>query len=95
MPLRTCRVSLRDPEGVVHSVEVQADSLYEAAAAAMAAFREQGWAAQALTPAAKLRVEVMPPAVVHEVPVAAVERWLRSGSTSPRDALIKKVSGRK
>ena len=59
------------------------------AAAAMAVFREQGWGAEALTARATLRVEVTLPTVVHEVPVTAVERWMRSPSQSPREALAK------
>lgn len=41
--LHTCRVSLHDTQGIVHSVEAEADTLFEAAAAAMAIFKEQGW----------------------------------------------------
>ena len=89
MPVRTCRVSVRDVEGITHSVEVQAESLFEAAAAAVAIFKQQGWAAAALTLRATLRVEVTLPTVVHEVPIAAVERWLRSPSVSPREQLVK------
>jgi hypothetical protein len=36
-------------------VNVKADTLFEAAAAAIAAFRQERWAAQALTPNATLR----------------------------------------
>jgi hypothetical protein len=94
-PIRTCRVTLRDTEGTVHAVEIQASTLFEAAAAAVAAFREHGWAAEALTPAARLRVEVQLPSIVHEVSLGAVERWLRSSSRSPREtALKRKVSQR-
>jgi hypothetical protein len=87
-------VTVRDADGVAHAVDVQGTSLYEAAAAALDVFRTQDWAASALTPAAVLHVEVRLPAVVHDVPVKAVERWLRSPSTSPRDALVKRGSGR-
>jgi hypothetical protein len=89
MPLRSCRVSLRDVEGITHSVDVQAESLFEAAAAAIGTFRQQGWAAEALTPRATLRIEVTLPTVVHDVPLAAVERWLRSPSVSPKQELLK------
>jgi hypothetical protein len=82
-------VSLRDLDGVTHTVTVQGSSLYEAAARAVAAFREQGWAADALTPNATLRVEVHAPPVVHEVPLQAVERWLNAPSTSPKEAAMK------
>jgi hypothetical protein len=58
---RNCTVSLRDTDGVTHTVQVQGSSLFEAAAHAVAAFREQGWAAEALTPMAVLRVEVHAP----------------------------------
>ena len=82
-------MSVRDTEGVTHSVEVHAATLFEAAAAALAAFRQEAWAAGALTAHAVMRVEVPMPAVVHEVPLQAVERWARSPTTSPRDFLLK------
>jgi hypothetical protein len=34
VPIRTCRVSFTDSEGLRHSVDVQAETLYEAAALA-------------------------------------------------------------
>ena len=40
MALSRCRVSYADADGVVHSVEVDADSLYEAVALAVAEFRQ-------------------------------------------------------
>jgi hypothetical protein len=39
---RICTVSVRDLEGVTHTVQVQGESLFEAAARGVAAFREQG-----------------------------------------------------
>jgi hypothetical protein len=41
--LLTYRVTCRDIEGVEHSVEVTADSLYEAVARSVAALREANW----------------------------------------------------
>jgi hypothetical protein len=40
VPYRACAVSFTDSEGVQHSVQVSAASLYEAAAEALAAFRQ-------------------------------------------------------
>lgn len=85
-------MTVEGSEGITHTVEVQAETLFEAAAAAMSVFREQGWAAEALAARAKLRVEVTLPTVVHEVPVAAVDRWMRSPSTSPKETLAKRGS---
>jgi hypothetical protein len=90
---RNCAVSVRDIEGVTHTVQVQGSSLFEAAARAVAAFREQEWAAEALGPAAVLRVEVHAPSVVHEVPLKAVERCLRSPSASPKEMTTKIAAG--
>jgi hypothetical protein len=92
---RNCTVSVRDSEGVTHKVQVQGSSLFEAAAYALAAFREQEWAAEALTLAAVLRVEVHARPVVHEVPLKAVERWLRSPSASPKEMTTKIAAGSK
>jgi hypothetical protein len=82
-------VTVRDVDGVTHHVEVQGTTLFEAAAAALGAFREQGWSADALTPNAVLRVEVQAPAIAHDVPVKAIDRWLQSPAASPRDRLSK------
>jgi hypothetical protein len=59
------------------------------AAAALAAFRSEKWAADALTPNAVLNIELQVPPIVHTVPLTAVERWLRSPNASPRELLIK------
>src|SRR5690242_10058753 len=88
-----CRVSVRDLEGVTHSIDVQAGTLFEAAAAAIAAFRLERWAGDALTPNAVLRVEVQLPPVIHDVPMKAVEQWLRAPNESPRDVLAKRKLG--
>ena len=42
--LRTCTVSFTGPSGVRHSVEVIAESIYEAAALGISALKNAGWA---------------------------------------------------
>lgn len=39
MQVRSCRVTIRDIEGIAHTVEVTASTLYEAVAQALAALR--------------------------------------------------------
>ena len=39
--MRSCRVSVTGLDGVTHSVDVQASSLFEAASVALTAFRQQ------------------------------------------------------
>lgn len=89
-PVRTCAVSLRDLQGIKHTTEIQASTLFEAAAAALATFRREAWAAEALTPNAILRVEVQLPSVVHDVPLKAVERWAAGPSVSPKEEVVKR-----
>lgn len=89
MAQRQCRVSFTDSDGISHSVDVTAISLFEAAATALGLFRNQDWAAAAITPGVVLRIEVRVPPVVHEVPLKAVEAWMRSPTTSPKDFLAK------
>jgi len=47
--LRTCTVSFLGPSGVRHSIEVTAESVYEAAALGVSALRNSGWADAPLT----------------------------------------------
>lgn len=91
MPVRRARVTLRDPEGASHTVEVTASALYEAAALALAAFREEGWLAGDLPQATVLEITVLPPPVQHRLTLAAVERWLASSARSPREKLVKEA----
>jgi hypothetical protein len=59
-----CTVSFTDPDGLRHSVNVQAETLYEAVALAVQAFREHQCAP---TPMSAFEVEARSPAVLHTV----------------------------
>lgn len=82
---RQCKVSVTDLQGITHSTTVTGESLFEAAARAIATFRQEAWATEALTPNAILHVEVQLPAVIHDVPLKAVEQWANGPSISPRE----------
>jgi hypothetical protein len=43
MSVRSCRVIIRDTEGIEHSAEVSAESLYEAVALGLRAIRQCAW----------------------------------------------------
>jgi len=85
--VHNCVVSYSDPEGLEHSVAVQAGSLFEAAAMALRAFKAHGCPPG---PATRLHVQVTPPTVTHIVTVQKVEDWLKGGARSPREALLKR-----
>jgi hypothetical protein len=84
-----CLVSFTDSEGIRHSVEVAASSLYEAAALAIGEFRRCGFMADAPGPATRLTVSVKAPATSHEVPVRKIDAWLQSGGRSPNEQPLK------
>ena len=61
--LRACRVTCVDLKGVAHTVEVTAESLYEAVAMAYNALGKNGWAGELPSGMAKIEVEVAQPIV--------------------------------
>jgi hypothetical protein len=65
-----CRVTATDPEGVEHSVEVSAESLYEALALAICALRQDDWSPP---PGLRVRVAVRQPVVEHVVEMRRFE----------------------
>jgi len=74
----TCLVSFTDSEGIRHSVEVTASTLYEAAASAINEFRRCGFTSNAPGPPTRLTVAVKIPATSHEVQWGKIEAWLQS-----------------
>jgi hypothetical protein len=89
MAAQTCTVSVTDSRGIRHSVEITAESLFEAAAMALAAFRKDGWT-EPPGPATRLEIEVKPPVVRHTVTVQQLQRWLDGATTSPNETVRKK-----
>jgi hypothetical protein len=62
--VRACVVSFAGQRGVRHSVEVTAETLYEAAAQALSIFRQSAWA-DAIGPGTELCVTVRNPETTH------------------------------
>ena len=85
-----CRVSYLDSRNIEHAVDVTADSLFEAAAAAVRAFREGALVDEDELPAAgtELRIAVFPLPVEHRVRLQRVEQWAQTGTVkSPVEML--------
>jgi hypothetical protein len=71
--------------GVRHSVEVTAESIYEAAALGVSALKSDGWA-DAIAPGTELEIEVREPATCHRLTVQQIRRWCDGVAVSPDDA---------
>jgi hypothetical protein len=79
-------VSFQSPSAVTHSVEVQAESLYEAAALGLSRLRKDGWI-EGLGPATRLVIEVREPATRHTLSVQQLQRWVNGTTSSPVETL--------
>ena len=89
MGLRKCRVSYYDPNGVEHTVEVTADSLYEAVAQGLRVFRHNDWIKEVRRGRTAISVAVTYPEVQHKVNVQDFERWLESQGRTPAEMSLK------
>jgi hypothetical protein len=83
-------VTFQDLAGMRHTVEVEADSVYEAACIALRALKKAAFVEQPPGAASKLQVQVLEPAVIHEVTVGQVKAWLESGGTNPNEQARKR-----
>jgi hypothetical protein len=83
-----CRVSYLDSRNIEHAVDVTADSLFEAAAVAVRAFREGALMDDLPVAGTELRIAVFPLPVEHRVRLQRVEHWAQTGTVkSPVEML--------
>jgi len=87
--MRSCLVSFADSEGIEHSIRVPAESLFEAAVEAMAAFKNSVLADAPIPPGTRLTIRVNGPEEEHTVTVAKVLSWLDGVASSPTEKLKK------
>jgi hypothetical protein len=87
MQVRSCRVTIRDIDGISHTVDVTASSLYEAVAQGLAALRRQDWVAGIPQGPHFVKVSVANVRVDHEVNMADFQRWLEKSGGSPREVI--------
>jgi hypothetical protein len=85
MALRSCRVTISDLNGVTHTAEVTASSLYEAVALGLAAIRGSEWAGQIADGLNTFQVSVTDVPVTHTVKVGDFNKWLNRTGGSPRE----------
>ena len=89
VPPRPCTVSFIGSAGVRHSVDVTADSVYEAAALGVAQLRRHPWV-DSIAPGTQLEVEVRDVATTHCISVGQIQRWCDGVATSPDEVLKRK-----
>jgi hypothetical protein len=87
--LRTCIVAVRDLRDVEHSIEVTAETLYEAIATALAALQQDNWVGEISQGLATVTVIVQQPPVKHEVKMKDFVSWLGRQGRSPAEVILK------
>lgn len=83
--MAVCIVSYLDVEGFRHSVELEAESLFEAAVLAVKAFRQHDYELGELT---QLDVEIRS-SITHTITLKRIHSWLQGGAKSPKEAITK------
>jgi hypothetical protein len=87
--LRACTVAVKDVQGVEHSVDVTAETLYEAIATALAALQKDNWVGEIGQGFATVSVVVQQPPVKHEVKMKDFVSWLGRQGRSPAEVMLK------
>ncbi len=85
MGVRSCRVTITDIEGVSHTAEVTASTLYEAVALGLKAIRGHDWVEGLSEQSGTVRVSVTNIPVEHTVNLRDFTSWLKRTAGSPKD----------
>jgi len=88
--LRTCVVSFYESQGNGRfSVEVTAESKFEAAVRALQLFRQEPWCTEAACATGYLEISVPVPAVRYKILLEDLHRWLQQTGGSPRETVLR------
>jgi post-segregation antitoxin (ccd killing protein) len=87
--LRTCKVSVTDMRDIEHSIDVTAETLYEAIAAALAALQQDSWVEEIAQGLNTVSVLVQQPPVKHDVKMKDFLSWLGRPGGSPAEVALR------
>jgi hypothetical protein len=93
--VRSCRVTIKDTQDITHSVEVTAETLYEAVALGLKALRGRDWVEPIREGTVHVAVAEVP--VKHTVQLRDFNAWIESQGRSPSEFIqrtkIRKILG--
>jgi len=87
--LKTCRVTVHDMEGVAHTVEVTASTLYEAVALGLRQLRGSEWVEGIAAGLNTVKVCVKNVQVEHTVKLGEFTKWVERNGRSPAEVIRK------
>jgi hypothetical protein len=86
--VRLCTVSFQGATGIRHAVDVEAGTLYEAAAIGLSRLKKDGWV-EGLGPGSRLEIRVREPGTHHVITVDRLTKWINGTTVSPVETLRK------
>jgi hypothetical protein len=89
VPLRTCTVVIHDLNQTAHSLDVTAETLYEAVAQALAVLPDHHWVDEIGKGLTTVSVTIRHPEVTHTVKIQDFESWLNRACKSPAETVLK------
>lgn len=87
MASKSCKVTIRDAEGVDHIVHVTASSLYEAIALGLSSLRGKEWVAGIATGMNEIKVLVVDVPVEHSLKMREFNMWLGRPGRTPKERM--------
>lgn len=87
MATKSCKVTIRDMQGIDHIVHVTASSLYEAIALGLASLRGEDWVAGIATGMNEIKVSVVNVPVEHSVRMHEFNTWLGRSGRTPKERM--------
>jgi hypothetical protein len=89
MEIRSCRVTIADMDGVAHTVEVTAATLFEAVALGLKQLQGNEWVAGIGRPMDTVTVAVKSVPVEHHVRIEFT-KWIERSGTTPAEVIRKR-----
>ncbi len=89
MPAVRCKVVFTDLDGLIHTAHVQAESVYEAVALAVAEFRSDALAPQILA-TTEFMVSVEKPPVEHRIRLGQLQKWAEATTRDGPAGVLKR-----
>jgi hypothetical protein len=86
---KACTVVVHDLNETAHSLDVTAETLYEAVAQALATVRGHDWVGDIGRGLTTVTVKVRNPEITHIVKIQDFENWLNRGCKSPQETVLK------
>jgi hypothetical protein len=85
VPNRCCKVTVTDMDGIEHTAQVSASSLFEAVALGLRAIKKSSWAGEIPEGLTVVTVHIIDDPIEHTVQMKVFRSWIARQGGSPAD----------